>query len=149
MLCAAPKSVMELVSYQRELVWQLQLSTSALQSPNRPWLRNYSQTDAFPEAKSDRKVQDDGGWDKEVSKRIQKRWSALQRIIGVLCNRKLPTKLTSRLYTIMVQAAMLYGMEKIKIKTKLWRMEHESQREKGYVPKWIRRMVVSQSKRED
>ena len=47
-------------------------------------------------------VQQSGGSDKEVIKRIQAGWAAWRRIIGVICDRRVPGKVKGRMFKTMV-----------------------------------------------
>ena len=60
-------------------------------------------------------VQMDGGPGREVQKRIQAGWGTWRKITTVLCDRRVPPKLKSRLYKVMVRPAMLYGIEALAV----------------------------------
>ena len=60
-------------------------------------------------------IQDDGGSDKEVERRIQAGWSSWHKVTGVLCDKRVPEKIKGRMYTTMVRPAMLYGMETVPV----------------------------------
>ena len=63
----------------------------------------------------DSTVQSDGASNKEVGKRIQVGWNSWQKIIGLLCDRKVPAELKGRIYKIMVRSAMLCSMEVVAV----------------------------------
>ena len=58
-------------------------------------------------------IQEDGGSDKEVSKRIQAGWNGWRKITGIMCDKKPPEKLKGQLYKTMVRPAMTYGLETV------------------------------------
>ena len=60
-------------------------------------------------------VQEDGGADQEVLRRIQAGWNSWRTLTGVLCDKKVPTPVKGRLYKTMVRPAMLYGMEAVAV----------------------------------
>ncbi|XP_063615413.1 uncharacterized protein LOC134788453 [Penaeus indicus] len=60
-------------------------------------------------------VQEDGGSDKEVTKRIQAGWGAWKKITGVMCDKNVPEKVKGRLYKTLVRPAMIYGMETVAV----------------------------------
>jgi len=58
-------------------------------------------------------VQEDGGAETEVTRRIQSGWNSWRKITGVVCDRKVPDKLKGKLHRLMVRPAMLYGLETV------------------------------------
>ncbi|XP_063615410.1 uncharacterized protein LOC134788449 [Penaeus indicus] len=60
-------------------------------------------------------VEEDGGSDKEVTKRIQAGWGAWKKITGVMCDKNVPEKVKGRLYKTLVRPAMIYGMETVAV----------------------------------
>ena len=60
-------------------------------------------------------VEQSGGTDREVAKRMQAGWTAWRKITGVLCDRRVPAKVKGRMYKSMVRPAMLYGMEAVAV----------------------------------
>ena len=56
-------------------------------------------------------VQADGGLDLEVEKRIQAGWNNWRNLTGVLCDKRVPLRVKSRIYKLMVLPAMMYGLE--------------------------------------
>ena len=47
-------------------------------------------------------VQQSGGSEREVAKRIQAGWAAWRKITGVMCDRRVPVKVKGRMYKTMV-----------------------------------------------
>jgi len=64
-------------------------------------------------------MQSDGGAEKEVSKRIQSGWNNWKKLTGVICDKKVPEKVKGKLHKVVVQPAMLYGMETVAISGRL------------------------------
>ena len=56
-------------------------------------------------------VQGNGKCEREVKKRIQAGWSKWRKVSGIICNRKLSTRVKGKVYNTAVRPAMLYGME--------------------------------------
>jgi len=58
-------------------------------------------------------VQEDGGTEQEVMRRIQSGWNSWRKITGVVCDRRAPKWLKGKLHKQMVRPAMLYGLETV------------------------------------
>ena len=56
-------------------------------------------------------VQECGGCEREVKKRVQAGWNGWRRVSGVICNRKLPARVKGKVYSSVVRPAMVYGLE--------------------------------------
>ena len=56
-------------------------------------------------------IQKDGGIEREITNRIQAGWANWKKCSGVLCDRKMPMKLKSKIHKTMVRPAMIYGAE--------------------------------------
>jgi hypothetical protein len=56
-------------------------------------------------------LQKNGDIDEDVSHRIKVDWLKLRQASSVLCDPKVPLKLKSKLYKILIRPAMLYGAE--------------------------------------
>jgi hypothetical protein len=54
---------------------------------------------------------DQGGCSKEVAKRIEYAWNRWRELAGILCDRKIPTKLKVLLYKTAIRPALTYGHE--------------------------------------
>ena len=57
----------------------------------------------------------DGRCKKEVRKRIQAGWMSWRKVSGVLCDRKLSTKVKGKMYKRVVIPAMFYEMETVEV----------------------------------
>ena len=60
-------------------------------------------------------VQEDGGTEDEVGKKIQAGWNNWRKVTGVLCDSKVSPGVKERLYKTMVRSTMLYGMETVAV----------------------------------
>ena len=58
-------------------------------------------------------VQENGKCKKEAKKRIQAGWSRWRKVSGIICDRKLSTRVKEKVYNTTVRPAMLYGMETV------------------------------------
>ena len=60
-------------------------------------------------------VQEDGGTEDEVGKRIQAGWNSWRKVTGVVCDSKVSPRVKGRLYKMMVRPTMLYRMETVAV----------------------------------
>lgn len=60
-------------------------------------------------------MQENGGSSREVSKRIQAGWNSLQKMTGVMCDKKIPPRVKGKRYKTVIRPAMLYGMEAVAV----------------------------------
>ena len=56
-------------------------------------------------------VEETGGTTTEISQRLSAAWGNWKRCNGVLCDRRMPVKLSGEVYKIVVRPALLYGAE--------------------------------------
>ena len=52
-----------------------------------------------------------GGASKDVGNRVTKAWSKWRELSGVICNKKIPTKLKLLIYQTVIRPTLLYGCE--------------------------------------
>ena len=58
-------------------------------------------------------VQESGGCEREVKKRVQAGWNGWRRVSGVICDRRLPARVKGKVYSSAVRPAMVYGLETV------------------------------------
>ena len=56
-------------------------------------------------------VQESGGCEREVKKRVQAGWNGWRKVSGVICDKRLPATVKGKVYSSMVRPAMVYGLE--------------------------------------
>ena len=57
-------------------------------------------------------VQESGSCDREVKKRVQAGWNGWKKVLGVICDRRLPARIKGKVCSSVVRPAMVYGLEK-------------------------------------
>ena len=63
-------------------------------------------------------VQESGGYEREVKKRVQEGWNGWRRVSGVICDRMLPAKVKGKVYSTVVRSTMVYGIETVAVRKK-------------------------------
>ena len=63
-------------------------------------------------------VQESGGCEREVKKRVQAGWNEWRRVSGVICDRRLPARVKEKVYSSVVRPAMMYGLETLAVTKK-------------------------------
>ena len=63
-------------------------------------------------------VQESGGCEREVKKRVQAGWKGWRRVSGVICDRRLPARVKGKVYSLVVRPAMVYGLERVAVTKK-------------------------------
>ena len=63
-------------------------------------------------------VQESGGCEREVKKRVQAGWNEWRRVSGVICDRRLPARVKGKVYCSVVRPAMVYGLEAVAVTKK-------------------------------
>ncbi|XP_063587917.1 uncharacterized protein LOC134765303 [Penaeus indicus] len=58
-------------------------------------------------------LQADGGVNAEISRRIQSGWNNLKKMSGVLCDKRIPTRVKGKIHQTVIQPAMLYVLETV------------------------------------
>ena len=51
----------------------------------------------------------------EVAKRIAARWNSWRKVLGVLCDQKVPLSVKGKLHKVVVRPAMIYSMETLAV----------------------------------
>ena len=63
-------------------------------------------------------VQETGGCEREVRKRVQAGWNVWRRVSGVICDKRLRARVKGKVYSSMVRPAMVYGLETVAVTKK-------------------------------
>ena len=63
-------------------------------------------------------VQESGGCEREVKKRVQEGWNGWRRVSGVICDKRLPARVKGKVYSLVVRPAMVYGLETVAVTKK-------------------------------
>ena len=63
-------------------------------------------------------VQENGGCEREVKKRVQAGWNGWRRVSGVICDKRLPARVKGKVYSSVVRPAMVYGLETVAVTKK-------------------------------
>ena len=63
-------------------------------------------------------VQESGGCEREVKKRVQAGWNGWRRVSGVICDRRLPARVKGKVCSSVVRPAMVYGFETVAVTKK-------------------------------
>ena len=58
-------------------------------------------------------VQSNGECGREVKKRVQAGWNGWRRMSGVICDRRVSSRVKGKVYRVAVRPAMLYGLETV------------------------------------
>ena len=64
-------------------------------------------------------VQESGGCEREVKKRVQAGWNGWRKVSGVICDKRLPARVKGKVYSSVVRSAMVYGLEMVVVTKKL------------------------------
>ena len=63
-------------------------------------------------------VQESGGCEREVKRRVQAGWNGWRRESGVICDKRLPARVKGKVYSSVVRPAMVYGLETVAVTKK-------------------------------
>ena len=63
-------------------------------------------------------VQESGGCEREVKKRVQAGWNGWRKVSGVICDRRLPARVKGKVYSSVVRSTMVYGLETVAVTKK-------------------------------
>ena len=63
-------------------------------------------------------VQESGGCEREVKKRVQAGWNGWRRVSGVICDRRLTVRVKGKVYSSVVRPAIVYGLETVVVTKK-------------------------------
>ena len=63
-------------------------------------------------------VQESSSCKREIKRRVQEGWNGWRRVSGVICDRRLPTRVKGKVYSLMMRPAMMYGLETVAVTKK-------------------------------
>ena len=63
-------------------------------------------------------VQESGGCEREVKKRVQAGWNGWRIVSGVICDKRLPARVKGKVYSSVVRPTMVYGLETVAVTKK-------------------------------
>ena len=63
-------------------------------------------------------VQESGGCEREIKKRIQAGWNGWRKVSKVICDKRLPARVKGKVYSSVVRTAMVYGLETVAVTKK-------------------------------
>ena len=63
-------------------------------------------------------VQESGGCERELKKRVQAGWNGWRRVSGVICDKRLPARVKGKVYSSVVRPAMVYELETVAVTKK-------------------------------
>ena len=53
-----------------------------------------------------------------MKNRVQAGWNGWKKVLGVICNRRLPARVKGKVYSSVVRPAMMYGLETVAVTKK-------------------------------
>ena len=71
-------------------------------------------------------VQESGDCEREVKERVQAGWNGWRRVLGVICDRRLPARVKGKAYSSVVRPTMVYGLETVAVtkkQVKRWKLQ--------------------------
>ena len=63
-------------------------------------------------------VQKSDSCEREVKKRVQVGWNGWRKVLGVICDRRLPARVKGKVYSLVVRPAMVYELEMVVVTKK-------------------------------
>ena len=63
-------------------------------------------------------VQESGGCEREVKKRVQEGWNGWRKVSGVICDRRLPARVKGKVCSLVLRPAMVNGLETVAVTKK-------------------------------
>ena len=66
-------------------------------------------------------MQESGGCEREVKKRVQAGWNGWRRVSRVICDKRLPARVKRKVYSSVVRSAMVYGLETVAVTKNKWK----------------------------
>ena len=66
-------------------------------------------------------VRESGNCERKVKKRVQAGWKGWRKVLGVTCDRRLPTRVKGKVYSLVVRPAMVYRLETVAVTRNKWK----------------------------
>ena len=63
-------------------------------------------------------VQESDSCEREIKRRVQAGWNEWRKVLGGICDRRLPTRVKGKVYGSVVRPAMVYGLETVSVTEK-------------------------------
>ena len=63
-------------------------------------------------------VQESGGCEREIKRKAQAGWNVWRKVLGVICDRRLPARVKVKVYSSVVRPAMVYKFETVAVTKK-------------------------------
>ena len=63
-------------------------------------------------------VQKSDSCEKEIKRRVQVGWNGCRKVLGVICDRRLPARVKGKVYSSVVRPAIVYGVETVAVTKK-------------------------------
>ena len=63
-------------------------------------------------------VQENGSCEREVKRNVQAGWNGWRKVLGAICDRRLPARVKGKVYSLVVRPAIVYGLEKVAVTKK-------------------------------
>ena len=63
-------------------------------------------------------VQESGSCEREVKRREQAGWNGWRKVSEVICDKRLPARVKGKVYSSVVEPAMVYGLETVAVRKK-------------------------------
>ena len=63
-------------------------------------------------------MQESGSSEREVNRRVQAGWNGWRKVLGVICDRRLPARAKGKVYSSVVRPVMVYGLEMVAVTKK-------------------------------
>ena len=60
-------------------------------------------------------INSEGGYSKEVKKKIQAGWNGWRKVSGMLCDKNMSLRVKGKVYRTCIRPAILYGMETVPV----------------------------------
>ena len=63
-------------------------------------------------------VQESVSCEREVKKKVKAGWNESKKVLGIICDRRLPARVNGKVYSSVVRPAIVYGLETVAVTKK-------------------------------